>query len=157
MAFTIPSELFTIYAEYADAMLVTSGFGVTCKLVYTDKITTTSQPVSDIGKRLSMNPSSNGGFNHNGDNFKMVEVTEDIVMRVYWSQAEFKKFSNIQIPEGGVMCISRYADLPSINKAKALIINTGKTGNVEWRFEKSAEPTIHGLDNNYLMSYWKRI
>lgn len=157
MTFTIPSGLFTIYAEYADAMLDLTGFGVPCKLVYTDKITITTQQVPSTERRLSMDPSANAGFSLPDNNFKMVETTENITMRVYWTQRDFKKFSGVVIPDGGVMCISRYSDLAKINKCKALLINTDKTGHSELRFEKSAEPTIHGLDNNYLMSYWKRV
>lgn len=155
--FTIPSGVFTKYAEYADAMLNLSGFGVACKLVYVDKITPTSVVAPSVKKRASLNPSSNDTFRAGNDNFKMVETTEEITLRVYWSQRDFARFSSIVVPEGGIMCIGRYSDLGNINKAKALIINTEKTGHIEWRFEKSAEPTVHGLDNNYLMSFWKRI
>lgn len=156
MSFTIPSGIFTKYAEYADAMLSSSGFGVSCKLVYVDKITQSAISAPSVNKVASLNPSLNNSFVVGNDTYKMVETTADITLRVYWSQKEFAKFANVQVPEGGIMCIGRFSDLNLINKAKALLINTDKTGHVEWRFEKTAEPIVHGLDNNYLMSFWKR-
>jgi hypothetical protein len=155
----IPSGVFTKYAEFADAMLASSGFGVSCKLVYTEKIQTIDQTVPEIKQRKLMNlqdTSPDSGFKRGTTSFKTIENTEDITLRVYWDKKDFKKFGNIEVPDGSVMTIGAYSDLIKINRAKALLINTDKTGNTEWRFTKSSEPTLHGLDNHYFMCFWSR-
>lgn len=155
----IPSQLFTKYAEFADAMLATSGFGVNCKLVYTEKIQVIDDVVPNLKQRKLMNlqdTSPDSGFKRGDTSFKTVETTEDITLRVYWDKKDFKKFGNIEVPDGAIMTIGAYADLQKLSRAKALIIETAKTGHVEWRFVRSAEPTLHGLDQNYVMCFWSR-
>tara|TARA_B100002052_G_scaffold280086_1_gene287915 strand:+ start:366 stop:842 length:477 start_codon:yes stop_codon:yes gene_type:complete len=155
----IPSGVFTKYAEVADTMLSLSGFGTACKLVYTEKIQTIVDVVPDIKQRKLMNlqkTSPDSGFKRGSTSFKTVETTEDITLRVYWDKKDFKKFGNIEVPDGGMMTIGAYSDLQKITRAKALLINTDKTGHIEWRFTKNSEPTIHGLDGNYFMCSWDR-
>jgi hypothetical protein len=160
MAFTIPSGVFTKYAEYADAMLDLTGFGLPCQLVYAEKIQVVSNSIPQLKQKKVMNlheASSNSGFSRGDDEFKLVETTEDITLRVYWDKKAFRKFGNIDVPDGSVMTIGRYSDLAKINRASFLLINTAVTGHMPWKFEKLAESTSHGLNNNYLMSYWKRV
>lgn len=155
----IPSQVFTKYAEFADAMLASSGFGTQCKLVYTEQIQVITDPVPNIKQKKVMNlqgisPSS--GFSRGDREFKTVESTEDIVLRVYWDKKDFKKFGNVEVADGSVMTIGSYSDMPKISRAKALLINTDKSGHVEWRFTRTSEPTVHGLDNDYFMCVWER-
>ena len=156
---TIPSGLFSKYAEVADIMLSTSGFGVPCLLHYPDRLVATSGvPQIKQVKRLNIQDTSNtNGFVRGDDQFKMEPQTESITLRVYWTAKDFKKFSSMQYPDGSIMTIGAYADLQKINKCVALSINTDKTGNIEWKFQKQSEPTIHGLNNNYFMCFWKRV
>ena len=156
---TIPSGVFTKYAEFADAMLASSGFGVSCKLVYTEKIEVLDETVPTLKQRKVMNlqnTSPKSGFKRGTTSFKTVETTEDITLRVYWDKKDFKKFGNVEVPDGSVMTIGNYADINKINRAKELLINTDKTGHVYWKFVKASEPTLHVLNNNYLMCYWSR-
>jgi len=155
----IPSGLFTKYAELADQMLALTGFGTQCKLVYTDKIELMDYSVPDFKQKKvfdlqKTNPSS--GFGRGNKKFKTVETTEDITLRIYWDEKDFKKFGNIHMPDGSVMAIGKYSELAKIRKAAFLLIQTDKTDHAAWKFEKAAEPTIHGLDKGYLISYWKR-
>jgi hypothetical protein len=161
---SIPSGVFTKYDEFATEMLnADSGFGVKCQIVYTDKIEVMEganvKSVSNFRQKRVMdvqrsNPDS--GFGRGTKKFKTVETTEDITLRVYWDQKDFKKYGNVNIPDGSIMAISNYSDLGKIRKAAFLLVQTAKTGHAQWKFEKAAEPTVHGLNNNYLMSYWKR-
>lgn len=160
MAYTIPSGLFSTYAEYADAMLATSGFGTVCKLVYVEKIEVASTTVPNVQQKKTMNLQRMGndnGFRRGDTSYKTVETTEEITLRTYWTKKDFKKISNIDLPDGAVMCIGNYSDLSNIQKASFLLIETNKTGHQPWKFEKAAEPMLFGLDNNYLVSYWKRV
>jgi len=158
---SIPSGVFTKYGEFADTMLnLANGFGTQCQLVYTDQIEIVTNNVPNFKQKRvfdvqSMNPDS--GFSRGSKKFKTVETTEDITLRIYWDEKDFKKFGNINIPDGGVMAIGNYSELTKIRKAAFLLIETAKTGHAQWKFEKTAEPTIHGLDTNYLMSYWSRV
>jgi hypothetical protein len=155
----IPSSVFTKYAEFADAMLASIGFGISCKLVYTEKIQVIDDIVPNLKQRKIMNlqnTSPDSGFRRGDTSFKTVETEEDITLRVYWDKKDFKRFGNIEVADGSIMTIGRYSDLKKITRAKALLINTDKTGHIEWRFTKSSEPTMHGLDNNYFMCFWSR-
>lgn len=159
MAFSIPSGVFTKYAEAADAMLASSGFGLSCTLVYTEKIENIDDSIPNFKRKKRMhlqNIAPNGGFKREDDRFRTVETTESITLRVYWDKKDFKKFGNIQAPDGSVMTIGQYSDMIKIQKASALLINTDRTGHKDWKFTKSSEPTIHGLDNNYFMCFWSR-
>jgi hypothetical protein len=160
MTISLPSGLFTKYGEIADLMLDQSGFGVPCKLVYTDKIQVVNSQSPNSKQKKIMNLqqiSPDNSFSRADQSFKTIENTENITLRVYWTQKDFKKISSAILPDGSIMTIGKYSDLSKINKSIALIIQTAKTGHEEWRFEKSGEPAIHGLDNNYIMCYWKRI
>lgn len=160
MAITIPQAVFTKYAEFAEAMLATTGFGHLCELVYTDEIETITEAVPEIRQRKVMNlqkSSPDAGFKRGTSTFKTVEIKESITLRLYWDKKDFKKFGGVEIPSGSVMTIGAYADLPNVSRAKALLINTNRTGNVEWRFARSSEPVLHGLDDNYFMCFWERV
>tara|TARA_R100000152_G_C6773209_1_gene200441 strand:+ start:1656 stop:2138 length:483 start_codon:yes stop_codon:yes gene_type:complete len=157
---TIPSGVFTKYGEFADSMLASTGFGVPCKLVYTEKIEVIDNQVVPNPKQRKLmnihNTSPDSGFRRGSKSFKTVETTEDITLRVYWDKKDFRRFGNIEVPDGSVMTIGNHSDMIKINRAKALLINTDKTGNVEFRFVKTSEPTIHGLDSDYFMCFWGR-
>jgi len=162
---TLPTGVYAKYDEFATEMLNQStGFGIQCQLVYTDKI-----EVIDAGNIKSVpnfrekrvldvqRSNSDSGFSRGNKKFKTVETTENITLRIYWDQKDFKKFGNVNIPDGSVMAIGNYSELAKIRKAAFLLIQTAKTAHAQWKFEKAAEPTVHGLNNSYLMSYWKRV
>lgn len=155
----IPQIVFSKYTEFADAMLATTGFGVTCKLVYVEEIQTINNVVPNIKQRKVMDLqgiSPDSGFKRGSTSFKTVETTEDVTLRVYWDKKDFKKFGNIDVPDGSVMTIGAYADLAKVNRAKALLIYPEQAGHAEWRFVKSSEATLHGLTNQYFMCFWSR-
>lgn len=162
---TIPTGVYSKYNEFATEMLSSdTGFGVACQLVYTDKIEIIEQanikPVPSFKQKRVLNVQKinpDAGFSRGGKKFKTVEVTENITLRIYWDQKEFKKYGNISLPDGSVMAIGNYSELAKIKKAAFLLIETAKTGHAQWKFEKAAEPTVHGLNKDYLTSYWKRV
>jgi len=154
---SIPQTVFTKYSEFADAMM--SDFGTSCKLVYVDKIEVLSNgavPNPKQRKLMNIHDSADGGFNRGSTSFKTVEVTEDITLRVYWDKKDFKRFGNIEVPDGSIMTIGHYADMLKVNRATSLLIATNITGHAEWKFTKNAEPIIHGLDQDYFMCFWSR-
>lgn len=155
----IPDFLGDKYAEVMDSLFESSLFAIPCKLVYTEEIQLINTPMPAPRQNKTMNlqdmhPSN--GFKRGDKTFKTVETTEEISLRVYWDKKDFQKFGHIQVPDGTVMTISKYESIDKFNKAVSLIICTDKTSNQEWRFIKSAEPIVHGLNNNYLMVFWRR-
>jgi hypothetical protein len=55
--------------------------------------------------------SPDSGFKRGSTSFKTVENTEDITLRIYWDKRDFKKFGNIEVPDGSIMTIGKYEDL----------------------------------------------
>lgn len=157
---SIPSGIYSKYVEFADAMLDnTTGFGIQCKFVFINKIESISTNLSNVYQKKVMNPQLNsqqGAFARGDEDFKTTEITEDVVFRVYWNKKDFKRFGNITVPDGSIMTIGRYSDIQNINKCAFLSIYHDKTNHEEWRFTKLGEPTVHGLNNNYVMCYWAR-
>jgi hypothetical protein len=162
---TIPTGVYGKYDEFATEMLnSTTGFGVQCQLVYTDKIEVIEganiKSVPNFRQKRVMDVQSvnpNSGFGRGTKKFKTVETTENITLRIYWDEKDFKKYGNVNMPDGSVMAIGNYSDLDKIRKAAFLLIETAKTGHAQWKFDKTAEPTVHGLNKSYLISYWKRV
>lgn len=156
---TIPDILGIKYAEVMDSLLASDLFTVECKLVYNEQMEILTNPLPSMRQQKIMNlqdmhPSN--AFRRGDSSFRTVETTEDISLRMYWDKKDFQKFGHIQVPDGTVMTITKYENLDKINKAVALLVCTAKTAHQEWRFIKSAEPIVHGLNNNYLMSFWLR-
>jgi hypothetical protein len=134
MAISIPSTVFTKYKEFADAMI--ADFGVNCKL----------QDRNDAA-----------GFARGSKKFKTVENTEDIKLRVYWNRKDWVKVGEIDIPDGAIQTIGYLSDFTSINKAKALIVNSDIDGYREYRFIKAAEPFPWGFkQDRYMVCFWTR-
>ena len=158
MAITIPSAVFTKYQEFADGMI--SNFGITCQLVYTEKIEEITDTVPRAKQRRSLNVQDRNdpaGFARGSKKFKTIENTEDITLRVYWNKKDWVKVGEIQIPDGSIQTIGYLTDLPKLNKAKALIANKDVNGYEEYRFVKAAEPIPYGLQQNrYVVCFWSR-
>lgn len=153
------TKVFTKYRELADCMVSPSGFGTSCQLVYTDKVEINTADVPDIKQRKRMNlqhGSSPDGFNRGDVSYKTVETTEDITLRTYWSQRDFKRVSSAQYPDGTLMTIGAFSDVPKVTRAKALLVNTDKTGSVDWKFTRTTEPFPYGLDDNSFVCFWER-
>lgn len=158
MAISIPSTVFTKYKEFADAMI--ADFGVNCKLVYTEQVEEISEDVPRVKQRRSMNIQDRNdaaGFARGSKKFKTVENTEDIKLRVYWNRKDWVKVGEIDIPDGAIQTIGYLSDFTSINKAKALIVNSDIDGYREYRFIKAAEPFPWGFkQDSYMVCFWTR-
>jgi hypothetical protein len=158
MAISIPSTVFTKYKEFADAMI--ADFGVNCKLVYTEQVEEISEDVPRVKQRRSMNIQDRNdaaGFARGSKKFKTVENTEDIKLRVYWNRKDWVKVGEIDIPDGAIQTIGYLSDFTSINKAKALIVNSDIDGYREYRFIKASEPFPWGFkQDRYMVCFWTR-
>jgi hypothetical protein len=158
MAISIPSGIFEKYEEFADAMI--THFGTPCKLLYADKIEVATETVDHVKQRRTMNirdTNTPGGFGRGGTTYKTIEAEEDITLRVYYTAKDWKKIGNFDLADGSIMCIGYLTDLPKINKAHTLIVNTNAEGYEDYRFEKAGEPFPWGFRHTrYVVSTWKR-
>jgi hypothetical protein len=155
----IPDIIGIKYAEVMDSFLESNLYTVPCQLVYNEQIEVIDNQMPLVRQNKTMNlqdmhPSN--GFKRGDKSFRTIETTENISLRMYWEKKDFQKFGHIQVQDGVVMTITKYENLDKFNKAIALLVCTDKTSHQEWRFIKSAEPIVHGLNNNYLMAFWRR-
>ena len=152
----IPQKVFEIYETHAQDMLALTGFGDPCKLVFMSQVEVVDS-VSPLKQKKVMNlQGSKGDHGRANQNFKSIEVTEDIVLTVYWTEKDFKKVSSVSVPSGGIMTIGNLSDIANVNNAIALIVHSDKTNLTPFRFVKLGEPIIYGLNRKYFMCMWTR-
>lgn len=152
----IPQAVFDKYDEFASAMV--DELGETCELIYPDTITTLATTVSTLKQKKTMllEPGDHG-FARSTENLIATPNKETVKFRVYWDKKAYKKLSDVSVPEGGIMCISKLVTLPKIRKANGLVIHKVVDGShEEFLFQKFAESQLHGLNNNYVISFWAR-
>lgn len=158
MAISIPETVFAKYEEFADAMI--ADFGVSCTLIYADKVETISDSVPQVKQRRSMNVQNRNdpaAFARGSSTFRTVESTENITLRVYRTPKDFIKIGNIDVPDGSIQTIGYLSDLTKINKAKAIIMDAGLAGHEEYRYIKTGEPAPFGFKHRrYIVCHWKR-
>lgn len=160
----VPSKVFEKYNEFVQHFL--DDFGVKCLLVYTDRVQTINESLSPLKQKKTMNlvgtPES---FSRGDENYKTIETTEEITLRVYWGSADYlgdndsyQRIGNIAVPAGTVVCYGLMKDLHKLEKANKLIIYSSLTpDHREWVLEKTSEPIPHGLTKTEVISFWKRI
>lgn len=168
MAINIPDSVFTKYEEFANAMI--SNFGVVCTLVYPSTRgaiyapSVTAKPPATLGRR-SPGIYTSGGPQSRGTDFplgyaeyKDVETTEEITLRVYWNPKDWMSVGfQVQIPNNTIQVIGYMSDLPKIEKATKLIVHKGIEGHGPLDFEKESEPYPFGLrQKSYFAMFWKR-
>lgn len=150
---SIPDAVFAKYEEFVDSMIDT--FGIACKLIYTQQTEVITPGLDYPKQQRTMAPNAIGGFVRGSTSYKDVEQTEDITLRVYWTEKDWKKIGNFDIPEGSIMCIGYLSDMSKITKAKHLLVHSEM--DQELRFERSGETFPWGLkQRRYLVSTWKR-
>lgn len=152
----IPQAVFNKYGEFVDHM--TDDFGITCTLIYAEQVEIVSNtlPTFKQKKTMDLRKSASQDFARGDVEYKTVETTENVTMRVYFDKKDFKKFGNINLPDGSIICYGKLNIFDKITKASYLKVLDTELRFQDYKFEKAAEPTIHGLNANYFISYWKR-
>ena len=160
MSINVPQSVFDKYFDVIDSTF--DIFGVTCQLVSIEKREEIIyDPDDNIPDKNSINNHRRGGGTHNRGTktIKEVEVLTDIKLKVYWDNKSWiKTTSDISIPDGAIQTIGFMKDLPTILKAKALIIHKDIKDYKELRFERFGEHTPLGLkQTRYFACFWKRV
>ena len=159
MPITIPQSVFDKYYDVVDSTF--NIFGVTCQLVYIEKVEVVDNTFNNIPDNRSVNPHRRpGGGNYRRDNkvIKEVEKTEDIKIKVYWDSKNWTNVGgNIVLPENGIQTIFYATDLDKITRAKELIVHKDIKDLKEMRFRRAGEPFPMGLkQERYFGCFWER-
>ena len=157
MPVNIPESVFTKYYDVVDSTF--NLFGVTCQLVYIEKVEEISNSYNNIPSNHSVNAHRRPQDNYKRQNkvFRDVEKTEDIKIKVYWDSKSWTKTAGIVVPENAIQTIFYATDLPKIVRAKELIVHKDIKDYKEMRFKMSGEPFPMGLrQNRYFGCFWER-
>jgi hypothetical protein len=135
-------------------------FGIECEIVYLKrKISYTPSVDENLlrfntinSKRVPVDPSS-----YESEAYEEEEITENIRLKVYWTEKEwFKIFGLTAVPAGHVVILSFLEDAERMNIATA-IRHTDKFGNV-YTFSRSGQVIPYGFQKDrYGYSIWKQV
>lgn len=160
--FEIPESTIEAHEYVADA-LIEGPLGHKCDLIYpTTKNSTCPNCVYSPRKRKSSNMYKTGGpvfFKNNticpwcgGSGKSSKPVTEEISLRIYWSQKDWVVSGPVESPESSAMVIGFMKDLPKIEKADRILLNKENDVFRKWVCERSGEATPWGLAQNRYFS-----
>ena len=158
MPINIPQSVFDKYYDVVDSTFTI--FGVTCQLVYIEKVEEISNTLDNIPGHPSINAHRRKQELHKRQNkvIREVEKLEDINIKVYWDSKSWTKVgSDMVIPDNSIQTIFYATDLPRIMRAKELIAHKGIKDLKEMRFKKMGEPFPMGLkQERYFGCFWER-
>jgi flagellar biosynthesis regulator FlaF len=158
MAINIPDSVFTKYNEVVDSTFTI--FGVTCQLVYIEKVEEVVESYDNIPTNNSINAHRRKQDQYKRQNkiIKEVEKTEDIKIKIYWDNKSWTKVgSDMVIPDNSIQTIFYATDLDKIMRAKELIAHKDIKDLREMRFKRFGEPFPMGLkQNRYFGCFWER-
>ena len=158
MPVTIPESVFTKYYDVIDSTFTI--FGVTCQLVYIEKVEEISNSYDNIAphKSINMHRRNEDEYRRQDKVIREVEKLEDINLKVYWERKDFTKVaSDISLADNAIQTIFFATDLAKIKRAKELIVHKGIKDYQEMTFKRSGEPFPMGLrKNRYFGCFWER-
>tara|TARA_Y100000592_G_scaffold93541_1_gene156882 strand:+ start:8037 stop:8516 length:480 start_codon:yes stop_codon:yes gene_type:complete len=158
MPVNIPQSVFDKYYDVVDSTF--NIFGVTCQLVYIEKVEEISTSFDNVPSNRSVNAHRRGGDIYRRENkvIKEVEKTEDIKLKVYWDSKSWTKIGgDMAIPDGSIQTILFAKDVDKIMRAKELIVHKDIKDLLEMRFKKFGEPFPMGLkQDKYFGCFWER-
>jgi len=160
MPVSIPESVFDKYYDVVDSTFTI--FGVTCQLVYVEKVEEISNTFDNIPSNKSINSHRRRGpeqYKRQDKVIKEVEKIEDIKLKVYWDSKSFVKTGgNIVLPANSIQTIFFASDLGKISRAKELIAHKDIKDKKEMRFQRTGEPFPMGLrQNRYFGCFWERV
>ncbi len=158
MPVNIPESVFTKYYDVVDSTF--DIFGVTCQLVYIEKVEEISNTFDNIPSNRSINSHRRDTSIYKRENkvIKEVEKLEDIKIKVYWDSKSWVKVGgDMVIPDNSIQTIFFATDLDKIMRAKQLIVHKDIKDKREMRFTKFGEPFPMGLrQDRYFGCFWER-
>ena len=159
MPVSIPESVFDKYYDVVDSTFTI--FGVTCQLVYVEKVEVISNTFDNIPENRSVNAHRRrgGDYKRQTKTIKEVEKIEDIKIKVYWdSKSWVKAGGNIVVPDNAIQTIFFASDMGKIVRAKEMIVHKDIKDKKEMRFQRFGEPFPMGLrQNRYFGCFWERV
>jgi hypothetical protein len=158
MPVTIPESVFTKYYDVIDSTFTI--FGVTCQLVYIEKVEEISNSFDNVpqSKSINMHRRNEDEYRRQDKVIREIEKLEDINLKVYWERKDFTKVANdISLADNSIQTIFFATDLAKIKRAKELIVHKGIKDSQEMTFKRGGEPFPMGLrKNRYFGCFWER-
>jgi len=166
-AFDIPSSVIDEYNWISDG-LIDNVAGVTCTLYYPPNVDECDNCYFDSKNNRSSNIYKTGGpipFTNftlcprcHGRGLLTSEPTEDITLRVYYESSSFIDIGvDFKSADGVVMIIGYMKDLPKIENATKILLNSNLEGIRRYFVVRMSECVPYGLDKKrYFLGYFKR-
>lgn len=166
--FDIPTTVISDHEFVADS-LIDGPTGQDCSLIYpVTKSSICPNCIYSPRQKKSSNIYKNGGpvpfENHTicpwcgGSGKSSRPIEEGIRLRVYWNPKDWSVTGSIEIPNSYAMVIGYMYDLPKLEKAETIMLNTNLKTYNQWRFERSGEASPWGLaQDKYFSQMLKRI
>jgi|TARA_B100000497_G_C7653566_1_gene393295 hypothetical protein len=160
MPINVPQSVFDKYFDVIDSTF--NIFGVTCQLVSIEKREViVNNPNNNIPDRNTINNRKRGGgeYDIGTKTIREIETLTDIKLKVYWDNKKFIGITDqLKIPDGSIQTIGFMSDLPTVLRAKQLIVHKEIKDTKELRFERFGEHIPIGLkQNRYFACFWKRV
>jgi hypothetical protein len=164
--FHIPGELLDLHEFLSDALI--DDLGNPCTIIYPPIASECPNCIyspetgrsSDIYKTGGPSPFTNFTIcpECGGEGRLYKEVTEVITMIVYWNPKSWYTVSTtIVSPDGMAQVIGYLTDLPKIQKAKSVVLNSDTSAMVRYNTVLSGEPQLWGFrQNRYFIAFMKR-
>lgn len=165
--FSIPSSVFDEYNYMMDSF-IDGEPGKKCVLVFPPNLSECPNCFLDPNTRRSTDTYKPGGPEQfvdfticpwcGGEGFRQTENTLSMRARVYYNPKDWIDVgTNIQAPDGIIQIIGYMSDLPSFQKAVAIIINSELQGHEIWKYKKEGEAVPWGFTQRYFVQFWRRI
>lgn len=166
VAFSIPTQVYDIEEWVADDY-IDGPIGQNCMIVYPEKWTQCDNCYFDNGTQRSSNKYNGTGpqpFTQglcprcNGVGRFQVPSTDIVRMRVYWDAKAFIDIGvKIANPDGIAMCIGYLSDLPRVERANTIILQSDLQPEVSYECSRYGEAKPHGMrKNRYFIQYMRR-
>lgn len=149
----IPASLLDKFNAVARDMI--TAFGVTCTLVYTEKVEVDSNG-TDLKERRTLNPKHSGSFKYGGVTYETIETTEDIIMQVKWvSKPKYDHLTkSVVYPEEKLVTLCSIDHLEKIMRSKFIKVQSDNFAHKEWKFVRDSDPVLQGVDNKFIACEW---
>lgn len=165
MTIDIPNEIFDIYEDGINALYNNTNIGETCKIYYpASKAECPNCVFNPYGGGTNVYKSGGPiGFSFgpcpvcNGVGFKEVEITENVVLRVYWNPKSWVKMNGIDKPDGKVQIIGKVENLPKIIRANVVEVFSDQDHLSSWKYNLDGEPILFGFGHRQFVALLKRI
>lgn len=169
MSFSLNSSLLDKHQEICNYLLDTFAYK-NCRIIYPQKWNECPNCQLDIDTGQSTGIYKTGGpvtFTNyticpmcNGEGRFSVNESETIKLRVYFNKRDFikiEKGAGIVIDADTIQIIGYMADLPKLERAQELVVDTNVEGYKQYSFQPLSAPLPWGFrHNNYFVQFWKR-